>query len=202
MSFTSITKEILESAYNYQAYKSLVSDLHTEGRTTNEDNSEGMLNYTKMNIQRSSRWDKRGKINDDLTATIKDITKDQIWLVITEGWCGDAAQVLPFINKMAEINDRIDLKLILRDKHPEVMDEFLTDGSRSIPKVVILDKKNLDVLGSWGPRPKEVHKEYIQKIRNESFDNKKAAEDLHLWYARDKGRVAQKEFEKILKNLN
>jgi hypothetical protein len=202
MSFTSITKEILESAYNYQAYKSLVSDLYTEGRTTNEDNSEGMLNYTKMNIQRSSRWDKRGKINDDLIATIKDISKDQIWLVITEGWCGDAAQVLPFINKMAEINDLIDLKLILRDKHPEVMDEFLTDGSRSIPKVVILDKKNLDVLGSWGPRPKEVHKDYIQKIRDENFDNQKAAEDLHLWYARDKGKAAQKEFEEILKNLN
>jgi len=202
MKTSSITEQLLAKAYNFQTYTELIEKLFSEGRTTNEDNTEGMLNYTKMNMQRSSRWEKRGQINEDLISVLKNLAKDQIWLVITEGWCGDAAQILPFINKMADSSDRIELKLILRDQHPEVMDEFLTDGSRSIPKVVILDKQTLEVLGSWGPRPKVIHSEYIQKVRDENYENTKAAEELHLWYARDKGKTTQQEFKDFLESLN
>lgn len=201
MTLTAINTEILESAYNYEEYKILIADLLIEGRTTNEENSESMLNYTKMNTQRTSRWDKRAKINDELTSVIKNISTDQVWMVITEGWCGDAAQILPFVHKMSELNERVELKLILRDQHPEVMDGFLTDGSRSIPKVVILDKESLEVLGSWGPRPKVAHADYMQKRADVNYENTKAAEDLHLWYARDKGKTTQEEFKELLENL-
>jgi len=202
MKSSTITNEVLSKAFNYKSYKELIEKLFEEDRTTNEDNSESQLNYTKLNMQRTSRWDKRAKIDKDLVNTIESISKDQIWLVITEGWCGDAAQILPFINKMTELNDHIDLKLILRDQHEEVMDEFLTDGSRSIPKVVILDKESLDILGSWGPRPKVVHTDYVQKRRDDNYDNKKAAEELHLWYARDKGKTTQEEFKDFLEELS
>lgn len=198
MKSTTITKEILDKAYNYEAYKELIEDLFSENRTTNEDNSESQLNYTKLNIQRIARWDKRAKLSEELNSEIEKINKDQIWLVITEGWCGDAAQILPFINKMTELSNHIELKLILRDQNPEVMDEFLTDGTRSIPKVVVLDKKSLDVLGSWGPRPAVVHSDYVQKRRDEDYDNKKAAEELHLWYAKDRGKQLQKEFGEFI----
>lgn len=198
MKSTTITKEILDRAYNYEAYKELIEDLFSENRTTNEDNSESQLNYTKLNIQRISRWDKRAKLSEELNSEIEKINKDQIWLVITEGWCGDAAQILPFINKMTELSNHIELKLILRDQHPEVMDEFLTDGTRSIPKVVVLDKGSLEILGSWGPRPAVIHTDYVQKRRDEDYDNKKAAEELHLWYARDKGKTTQEEFGEFI----
>lgn len=201
MKSTAITKDILNSAYNYEEYKTLIADLLANNRTTNEENSESMLNYTKMNMQRTSRWDKRGKIDEELTALIKKISSEQVWLVITEGWCGDAAQILPFVSKMAELNDSIELKLILRDQHPEVMDGFLTDGSRSIPKVVILDKESLEVLGSWGPRPKVAHTDYMQKRADVNYENSKAAEDLHLWYARDKGKTTQEELKELLQKI-
>lgn len=202
MTLTAINKEILDTAYNYEEYKALIAELLEQGRTTNEENSESMLNYTKMNTQRTSRWDKRAKINDELERLINEISTEQIWMVITEGWCGDAAQILPFVSKMAELNDGIELKLILRDQFPEVMDEFLTEGSRSIPKVVILDKESLEVLGSWGPRPKVAHTDYMQKRADINYENSKAAEDLHLWYARDKGKTTQDEFIQLLENLN
>lgn len=201
MKSSAITSEVLTKAFNYKSYKELIEKLFEEDRTTNEDNSESQLNYTKLNMQRTSRWDKRAKIDKDLEEAVKNISKDQIWLVITEGWCGDAAQILPFINKMTELNDHIDLKLILRDQHEEIMGEFLTDGSRSIPKVIILDKETQEVLGSWGPRPTVVHSDYVQKRRDDNYDNKKAAEELHLWYARDKGKTTQEEFKNFLEEL-
>jgi len=148
MKSTSITDLVLDKAHTYESYNELIESLFIDQRTTNEDNSESNLNYTKLNIQRTSRWDKRGKLDEELISLVKNISSDQIWLVITEGWCGDSGQVLPFINKIAELNDHIDLKFLLRDENPEVMDEFLTDGSRSIPKLIILDKESLNVLGS------------------------------------------------------
>lgn len=202
MKSSAITNEVLSKALNYDSYTKLIEDLFSENRTTNDDNSESQLNYTKLNIQRASRWEKRAKLNDDLKEVVNKINNDQIWLVITEGWCGDAAQILPFINKISELNEKVELKLVLRDQHPDVMDEFLTDGSRSIPKVVVLNKETLDVLGSWGPRPKAVHKDYVQKRRDTDYDNKKAAEELHLWYARDKGKTTQVEFKEFLESLN
>ena len=193
-----ITDELLRNAHSYDSYNELTKNLFEENRTTNDDNTEGQLNYTKLNLQRISRWEKRAKISEDIAQVVRDISEKQIWLVITEGWCGDAAQILPFINKIAELNDHIELKLILRDQHLEIMDEFLTEGSRSIPKIIVLDKESKEILGSWGPRPKAVQNDYVSKRRDPGYDNKKAAEELHLWYARDKGKQLQKEFGEFL----
>ncbi|MEQ9310181.1 MAG: thioredoxin family protein [Balneolaceae bacterium] len=199
---SSITPEILKEAYSYSAFNRYTESLFEKGLTTNNDNSEGMLNYTKLNISRTHRWDKRAKISVKTQEVIQSIELKQVWLVITEGWCGDSAQILPFINKMAELNSNIELKIILRDEHPEIMDEFLTDGkSRSIPKVVVLEADSLEVLGSWGPRPIQTHKTYLSERLDPEVGGKKASENLHIWYARDKGITTQLEFTSFLKNL-
>ncbi|GAB5409370.1 MAG: thioredoxin family protein [Balneolaceae bacterium] len=197
-----ITPEIIKEAYSYSAFNELTESLVEEGRTTNNDNSEGMLNYTRLNISRTHRWDKRAKISEETNEIIHSVSIKQVWLVITEGWCGDSAQILPFINKMAELNSNIELKIILRDQYPEIMDEFLTDGkSRSIPKVVVLEADSLEVLGSWGPRPVETHKMYLSERVDPEVGGKKAAENLHIWYARDKGVTTQLEFTSFIKEL-
>ena len=193
-----ITKSLLEKAYSFEEYTKLISKLFEEERTTNEDNRTNMLEYTKLNIHRSNRWNKRGSISDELARKLKNLPQKMIWLVITEGWCGDAAQSLPFINKMAEVSDNIELKLILRDQYPEVMDEFLTNGSRSIPKLIAMDSETLEVKGTWGPRPKEVQETYMAELSNPEIENKAAKENLHLWYARDKGKTIQQEFLQLL----
>lgn len=194
-----ITPEIIKEAYTYSAFNALTESLVEEGKTTNNDNTEGMLNYTKLNISRTQRWDKRAKISEETEEVIRSITTKQVWFVITEGWCGDSAQILPFINKMAELNSNIELKIIFRDQHPQIMDEFLTDGkSRSIPKVIVLNADSLEVLGSWGPRPIDLHKTYLAERDDPEVGGKKAAENLHIWYARDKGKTIQKEFTEAL----
>lgn len=195
-----ITQDIIDQAYSYAAFNSIVEKLFERDEVTDQNNTESNLNYTKLNIQRTSRWDKRGVILPEVEAIVKKIEKPQTWLVITEGWCGDSAQILPFIHKMAELNPLITLKIIFRKEHPEIMDEFLTDGkSRSIPKIIILDSETLEVLGDWGPRPSETQKRYLEERANPEIGGAEASKNLHTWYARDKGVTAQKEFAQILK---
>lgn len=198
-----ITKDIIDKAYSYEEFNALTESLLEEERTTNDDNSLSQLNYTKLNISRTQRWDKRGKLIEETLEAIESISHEQTWLVITEGWCGDSAQILPFVHKMAELSEHVNLRIILRDQFPDIIDEFLTDGkSRSIPKVVVLNSATLDVLGNWGPRPSEVQKAYLEEKMDESIGGKKAAENLHIWYARDKGVTTQREFSHFIRTLS
>tara|TARA_R110002096_G_scaffold434360_3_gene655705 strand:+ start:5676 stop:6296 length:621 start_codon:yes stop_codon:yes gene_type:complete len=200
---TIITKEIVAGAYSYKEYSELVEKLYAEHRTTNDENGEDMLEYTKLNMQRSNRWDKRGVINDELANKLSDFPRNVTWLVLTEGWCGDASQLLPFLNKMAEISPSIELKLILRDEHLNVMDAYLTNGtSRSIPKLIALDTETLEELGTWGPRPKVIQDRFVEMVADSTMSNDDVKRELHLWYARDKGAGIQAEFFEILDNWN
>ncbi len=195
-----ITQNVIDEAYSYSTFNSIVEKLFEREEVTDQNNTESNLNYTKLNLQRTSRWDKRGKILPEVEAIVQGIERPQNWLVITEGWCGDSAQILPFINKMAELNPLVELKVILRNEYPEIMDAFLTDGiSRSIPKVIVLDTETLEVLGDWGPRPEETQKTYLAEKVNPEIGGKEAAKNLHIWYAKDKGITSQLEFAEILK---
>ncbi|MDZ7807431.1 MAG: thioredoxin family protein [Gracilimonas sp.] len=195
---TLVSDKLLDAAFSYQEFNEHIKELYNQKRTTNEDNRQNMLDYTKMYMQRTNRWDKRGKLSDELRVRLKVVSRDMIWLVINEGWCGDGAQTLPFINKMAEESDHIDLKVILRDQNLEVMDQFLTNGARSVPKLIVIDKNTTEVLGTWGPRPIEANELYWKGKNDPDTPNNKAVEDLHLWYARDKGKAIQQEILKML----
>lgn len=193
-----ITRELLGEQLNYASYTQCIINRLEAGRTTNDDNEPSKLEYTRLNIHRSSRWDRKGKIGEELVDQLSEFPYKMIWLVITEGWCGDSAQILPFINKMAELSPNIELKIMLRDEHPAIMDEFLTNGSRSIPKLVALDSDSLEVIGTWGPRPNGAQERYMNERADPGIDNIKATENLHLFYARDKGQAIQKEFLQLL----
>ena len=133
-------KKSLKNTISYQEYKGLVKDLLTENKSTGPNQSEDLTNYSLLNDKRMKRLDKTIKISEETIEEVKKVNEPQTWLLITEGWCGDAAQNLPVINKMAGLNDHIDLKLVLRDENLELMDLFLTNGGSAIPKLIILDK--------------------------------------------------------------
>ena len=149
-------KEIIENslkkAISYTDYRVLVSNLLADGKSTGPEQSEALTNYSLLNDRRMKRLDKTIKISEETILEFQKVKEPQTWLVITEGWCGDAAQNIPVINKIAETTDKINLKVVLRDENLELMDLFLTNGGRSIPKLIALDKDN-NVIDSWGPRP-------------------------------------------------
>ena len=202
-----IDKSILENAYTYSAYRQLVTHLFDHEKTTGEDHSEGMLHYTKLNLSRMNRLDKRSRLTEETIQQLAKIDRPITWLVITEGWCGDAAQIVPVLQHMAAENNNISLRCILRDKNLPVIDAFLTNNARSIPKVIVLDSHTSEVLATWGPRPKEVQ-QLVLAAKAESLAtddlnlrqqiSSKAAEQLHLWYAKDKTKAIQKEFLEVL----
>lgn len=195
---TLISEELLDEAEDYQTHIQQIVTLFDQGKTTNNDNRPNMLDYTKLYLQRTGRWDKKGILGEELIQKLGSFPRKMIWLVLNEGWCGDSAQTLPFINKMADASENITLKIILRDQNLEIMDEFLTHGARSIPKLIALDEETLEVLGTWGPRPKEAYDRYQSERTNPDIPNKKAVENLHLWYAKDRGKTIQREFSKLL----
>lgn len=192
-----INQSLINEAYTYPSYREFLDNLLDEGKTTGANQSESMLNYAMLNQRRMRKWDKIGKITAELMDKLMSIDQKMTWLVITEGWCGDAAQNLPFLNKMAELNPNIDLRFVLRDENLPLMDDFLTNGGRSIPKLVALDD-SFNVLGTWGPRPEPVQKAFLANKVSQEKSGKEFTEFLHLWYAKDKGLTLQSEFLAIL----
>ena len=189
-----ITREILNDSYTYAQYRELIDNLMAENKTTGENHSEAMLHYTKMNTYRMKRLDKTTELLTELEERLKQVERPMIWLVLTEAWCGDAAQIIPVLQKMANQTENIEMKLILRDQNLEIMDEFLTNGkSRSIPKLVVLDAESLNVLGDWGPRPTEVQEMYDDWRENDGEDYREISETLQKWYANDKTKTTQAE---------
>ena len=103
------------------------------------------------------------------------------------------------MHKMEVLSDNIDFKIVLRDQNEDLMNQFLTNGGKSIPKLIILDSETFQVLGDWGPRPKEAFdlvKNYKEKhgILDETIKT-----ELQMWYLHDKGLSTQKELLEMMR---
>jgi hypothetical protein len=194
-----IIQESLKNTYTYLEYKNLVKHLLAEGKSTGPNQSEALTNYSLLNDKRMKRLDKTIKLTETTQLEIAKVTQPQTWLVITEGWCGDAAQNLPVIDKMASLNSNIELKLVLRDENLALMDLFLTNGGRSIPKLIILDK-DVNVINTWGPRPKVATKMVADYKAEHGALDATFKQDLQVWYNKDKGQSTQNDFVEMIQN--
>lgn len=111
-------------------------------------------------------------------------------LALVEDWCGDAANTVPILARLADVTPHLELRLLRRDENSGMMDRYLTNGSRSIPIVVVLDQEFRE-LRHWGPRPRE-----LQAFVLENRPIMPKAELYPLvrkWYARDRGVTTLRE---------
>ncbi|MEP6844748.1 MAG: thioredoxin family protein [Panacibacter sp.] len=181
----------------YDEYRRLIDAFLMVGKSTAKNESESLVEYSKLNVVRMNRLDKTAEIIPELRERISEISAPQTWLVLTEGWCGDAAQIVPVLNKIAELNSNITLRFLLRDEHLDLMDQYLTNGiSRSIPKLVVLDENN-DELFNWGPRPNALQ-ELFYHMKANAMNNATIKEEIHKWYAKDKTVSIQKDLLALL----
>lgn len=183
-----IIKDSLEKSMSYQEYRDLVSQLTAENSTTGAEKTEALANYTALNDRRMKRWDKTVKVSEDAQAKIKAYTKNMTWLVISESWCGDAAHILPVINKVAELNENINYQVVLRDENEALMNEFLTNGGKSIPKLIIINNETGEVENTFGPRPSTATKLVYDYKAEHGKLTPEFKEDLQRWYNKDKGQ--------------
>ncbi|MBL4707440.1 MAG: thioredoxin family protein [Flavobacteriales bacterium] len=187
---------------SFDNYMALITELYEQKKTTGDNQSEAMLGYAKINFHRMKRLIKTAQLNDDLKQVLFSNQTKMIWLVLTEGWCGDAAQNIPVFNAISKAFPNIELKLILRDENLEVMDQFLTNGGRSIPKLIALNLETLETIGTWGPRPATAQKMVNDFKTIPNGDYSAFVKDVQLWYAKDKTNEVQNEIKVLLKEWN
>lgn len=197
-----LIEKSLNNSYTYTEYRNHISQLLLEGLSTGDTQSEDLTHYSTLNEVRMNRLDKTIRVPHEILGKLSDLKKEHTLLVISEGWCGDAAQILPVINKMAEASGNLDLRIVLRDENSELMDLYLTNGARSIPKLVLVDTETGTVRGSWGPRPAgaiQLVKEFKEK--HGAF-TAEAKTELQKWYLHDKGLSTMEEIALLLQTAD
>lgn len=183
-----IVKQSIERGISYEDYRALVKQLAEANSNSGLEKTEALANYTLLNDRRMKRWDKTIKVSEEAQQKISQFNQKVTWLIITESWCGDAAHVMPALNKIAELNPNIDIKIVLRDENLELMDQFLTNGGRAIAKVIMIDNETEDVFNTYGPRPSEATN-YVNEYKAEhGMLTPEFKEDLQLWYNKNKGQ--------------
>ena len=196
-----IIEDSLIKGISYTAYRNLVERLVSENTTTGATKTEALIAYTKLNDRRMKRWDKTLKIPLSFEEKITSVDSKVTWLVITESWCGDAAHLMPVMNKISEMNENISFKVVLRDENDELMNQFLTNGSKSIPKLIMIDDATNDVVSTYGPRPNEATK-LVNDFKNEhGLLTPEFKQDLQVWYNKDKGQSTLEDLTELLCEL-
>ena len=188
----------LRNGYSFESYKVLVSELVAHGKTSGPDQREDLIHYTDLNAKRMKRIEKTTALTEQLKKQISSIQEPMTWVLLSEAWCGDAAQILPVLGKIASESEQIDLKNILRDEHLEIMDQYLTNAGRSIPKLICLDQNNQEIF-VWGPRPASIQ-EVVDEIKAEGIDHAILVERIQHAYNKDHTQSIQEEIQELLAN--
>jgi hypothetical protein len=187
-----LVKNKWAAGMTYEAYRQFINSLLEKEQTTGPNQSPEMVAYTHLNERRMKRLDKTHQVGSALCSAVSNLPK-QNWLVISEAWCGDAAQSLPILHKIANCNSAISFRIVLRDEHPELMEHYLTEGGKSIPILIRMNADFTDQLGIWGPRPapaQEMLRDFKAQ-KDETYEQ--FAQRLHAWYAKDKGELIESE---------
>jgi hypothetical protein len=196
-----VVPERLATAYSYGTYRKLIDELQADGKTTGTQQSEALTHYTHLNVQRMQRLDKTVQVLPELRDAVQNLKQPYAWLILTEGWCGDAAQIVPVLEAVARTsNGRFSTHYFLRDENLDLMDRYLTNGGRSIPKLVVLHADTLIEVAQWGPRPAEAQQVFVE-TKAQGASHEEFAEKLHAWYARDKTQATQRELLALIQGL-
>lgn len=183
----------------YIDFFALTADLASKHETSGLDQTDEQKEFTQLNYKRMERWNKTFHISTETQNKLNALESKQKWFVITETWCGDSAQNLPIIAKIAEASQgKIELKIMFRDEHPEWMDRYLTNGTRSVPKLIAFDEQDNELF-TWGPRPEEA----MVITRNwqankDTITKEEFHVQLHGFYAKNKGVAVENEIVSLL----
>lgn len=143
-----------------------------------------MLHYLKYNWERQAHVHDAYELSEDLQQALDAVEEEQIWMVLTEPWCGDSAFLLPVIADAAAEAENVTLRILPRDEHLDVMDQYLTGGSRSIPKLVAFAAEGPDEGRErfvWGPRPEGAARRFAE-LREQDLPKEQMIEQLVGYY--------------------
>jgi hypothetical protein len=197
-----VITQAIPKSISYIDYRNLVRTLLAEGKSTGNQQSEALTKYSELNEVRMNRLDKTIVVTEELQTALNQLQSEYTWLVITEGWCGDAAQILPVLFKMSERSDLITFRTILRDENDELMSQFLTNGAKAIPKLIVIKNTTQEVLAQWGPRPEGAAQLIKDYKETHGVIDETAKMNLQKWYLQDKGLSVMDELVQLMKEID
>jgi len=186
-SMTTLLKNTCHNAMSYEAYQALMRDLIQHKKTTGTDTSEQKVALTKLNASRLKRLDKTLSIPETVAEHFRNVAAPQTWLLIAESWCADAVQTIPVLHKITTSTSKLTLKIVLRDESNELMSHYLTNGTKSIPKLLILDE-HYKVIDTWGPRSQNATQLVVNYKKEHGVIDDTFKKNLQLWYNDDLGK--------------
>lgn len=192
-----VSRQVLDTAISYSQYFQSLQERVEQSQTPQNQKEELYLKYYLLGFKRMKRLNKKAQLTAKTKAFLQNVQHKQTWLVITEGWCGDAAHTLPYLHNMSNLNNNISLKIIYRDNN-NVIDHYLTNGDKSIPKLIAFDDEHNELF-TWGPRPQHIQESYLRMKKDKMpFDD--ITKSLQLLYNKDEGLGLQKELCSLLQN--
>ena len=189
------TLQLVEEGLNYGQYRSELEEILS--RSDGSEEERRMRPYVSNNLRLMEGFDTAYRLGEAMREALT-AAPPSIWLVLSEGWCGDAAYCAPlFALAEKSLPDKLKLRFLFRDSHPSLMDAHLTDGGRSIPKLICLDR-SLNELWTWGPRPSVLHG-MVKSWRNEGMTLKELIPLVHDWYMSDGTLTLQQELSTLIR---
>lgn len=190
----------IKNSFSYQDFQKKMIELVAQQKSSGNQQSDDLSNYTKLNQARMKRLSKTQKVDDQTLATLNSLNQKLTFIVLTESWCGDAAQTVPVVYKVAEASNQIDLKIAYRDENSDLMNEFLTNGNQAIPKLIVLDE-NKNVIADWGPRPSTATKMVNDYKQEHGGLSSQFKEDLQIWYNKNKGLDTLNDLNNLIQTI-
>ena len=178
-------KNLWENAVSDEQYLKDAETKIIELENSSDENDKTYHHYYQLGLTRMQRVDKTYKPQEELLEKFNSKKFKGNFLIISEGWCGDAAMIIPVIHQFFQ--ERNEVKITYRDEN-DLIESYLTNGAKSIPIVLILNESN-EVISHWGPRPKfgmellKKHKGNPENYNSDEFHN-----DLQVYYSKNKGK--------------
>ena len=191
-----VSKKVVQESFTWEDYLSLCENLVAENKSTGPIQTFEHAHYSTLNLSRMKRVFKTFQVNNETGIQFSE-TPRQLWLLITELWCGDAAQIAPVLARLAALSPTIEFRIIIRDEHLDIMDLFLTNGGRAIPKLIGINPDTFEVNWHWGPRPKGAI-DVVARCKNEGLEKEQIALALQEWYNQDKGIGVSEEIASLV----
>jgi hypothetical protein len=186
-------KNYWEKSISFEEYLK-IGELRLQNPSTQQEID--YKQYYELGLQRIDRTLKKYIPDEEQLKELGSKNFDGKILIISEVWCGDASSTVPALIKFFEGKNEV--KIFLRDSDKSLINQFLTNGTESIPKIIILDK-DFNVKNSWGPRPK-YGKELLMKYKAdpETYTKDQFYNDLQIYYAKNRGKDAVQEILELL----
>jgi hypothetical protein len=151
-----------------------------------------MLASATKNVELYRSLRARAAVPAEYAARIEATGRAWHLLVMSEDWCGDSVNILPWVDALAASSPRTEMRIIGRDDNLDLMDLHLTDGrSRAIPIVILLDDTFAE-RSWWGPRPVELQG-WFWSAEAQALAKDERYKEMRVRYARDRGRAIMEE---------